>query len=295
MSKITTEIFKQRGEAIHGYKYDYSESQYVAAKKKIKIICKIHGEFWQTPDNHIFSKNGCPQCKADAQRIDQDEFIGMANKIHFNKYLYPNTIYIDMKTKVKINCLEHGEFEQTPSSHLSGQGCPQCYHDLCRLTKTELLKQLVGVHGNTYDYSKVNYKNNKSEIEIICKTHGSFWQLPYNHINNRNGCPKCVGSVSKLETRWLDVLGIDSANRQKTIKVGERLFFVDAYDPTSNTIYEFYGDYWHGNPALYSSNEVNANNHKTFGELYAKTIEKEKVLKDAGFILVSIWESDFRK
>lgn len=54
-------------------------------------------------------------------------------------------------------------------------------------------------HGMKYDYSKIIYKNNREKIEIVCPVHGSFWQVPTNHINH--GCRKCnLGGAPKSST-----------------------------------------------------------------------------------------------
>lgn len=53
--------------------------------------------------------------------------------------------------------------------------------------------------GRSYDYSKVNYTNNKNKVEIICSKHGSFWQQPTTHLFGKAGCPHCAGNV-KLTT-----------------------------------------------------------------------------------------------
>ena len=70
---------------------------------------------------------------------------------------------------------------------------------------------------------------------------------------------------------------------------------VDGFDPETNTVYEFLGDYWHGNPEVYSAKEKNLVNKKTFGRLYQKTLQRISTLKEAGFKVVYIWESSFNK
>lgn len=102
-------------------------------------------------------------------------------------------------------------------------------------------------------------------------------------------------SVSKSETLWLNGLNVPRDYRQRTIVINKRRFNVDAYDPGTNVIYEFYGDFWHGNPEIYNLNDFNWVKHKTFGELYSNTIERERCIKNAGYNLFSIWENDFNK
>jgi hypothetical protein len=117
--------------------------------------------------------------------------------------------------------------------------------------------------------------------------------LAANHLYGHNGCPLCHTSISKGETNWLDTLNIAKENRQYTIKINKKRYVVDGYDPITNTIYEFNGDFWHGNPAIYDPNKENSATKTTFGELYAKTICKRDSLIGAGYVVISIWESDW--
>ena len=62
-----------------------------------------------------------------------------------------------------------------------------------------------------------------------------------------------------------------------------------------STIFEFHGDFWHGNPNVYESQETNTIVGMTFGKLYEKTIMKEKKLKKLGYNLIVMWEYDWKK
>ena len=114
---------------IHGDKYDYSLVDYKNNCTKVKIICPTHGEFEQTPNNHLSGK-GCLKCYGDKTRIrcrsNREQFIPKADLIHNSFYSYSLVDYKNNCTKVKIICPTHGEFEQQPNNHLSGQGCPKC-------------------------------------------------------------------------------------------------------------------------------------------------------------------------
>ena len=83
--------------------------------------------------------------------------------------------------------------------------------------------------------------------------------------------------------------------RNVIITINNKRYNVDAISWKNKTIYEFYGDYWHGNPKVFSSNDINKHNNKSFGNLYLETINREKELKKAGYKLITIWENDFRK
>lgn len=60
-------------------------------------------------------------------------------------------------------------------------------------------------------------------------------------------------------------------------------------------MYEFYGDYWHGNPNVYNQNYINKHNKIKFITLFNKTISRENKLKECGYKIISIWEKDFIK
>lgn len=186
--KLTTEEFIQRAKEIHGDKYDYSKVEYINAHEKICIICPIHGEFWQKPNNHI-NGYGCSKCKYEDRCLTTENFIEKAKQIHGNKYDYSKVNYINAKTKVCIICPIHGEFWQTPSNHLSGFGCIYCGRTYKHSTE-EFILNARKIHGNKYDYSKVNYITNNTKVCIICLEHGEFWQNPSDHLSGK-GCPKC--------------------------------------------------------------------------------------------------------
>ena len=123
--KLTKEDFIKRAIKIHNNYYDYSKVDYINSQTKVCIICPTHGEFWQTPTNHIYSKNGCNKC-GGTYKLNTEEFIKKSQQIHGGKYDYSKVEYKGNKVKVCIICSEHGEFWQTPNGHLNGDGCPKC-------------------------------------------------------------------------------------------------------------------------------------------------------------------------
>ena len=203
MAKIHSlgnDVFIERSEAIHGDKYDYSEVNYNDDHTKVCIICPEHGPFWQTPSDHM-QGHGCPKCAGCY--MDKKYFVELSNKVHGNKYDYSRVIYDNANTKVCIICPEHGPFWQKPASHLQGQGCPKCSHRSYKKTTEEFVAESRIIHGDKYDYSKVDYKNAHTKVCIICPEHGEFWQSPIEHLKG-NGCPLC--NESKLESTVLKAL-----------------------------------------------------------------------------------------
>jgi very-short-patch-repair endonuclease len=122
--KSNKEIFMEKSNKKHNYKYDYHLVDYIDSETNVKIICKIHGIFEQKPNNHI-QGHGCPFCKNNLKSSDK-MFIKKSSIIHSNKYEYPSNDYLNNKIKVKIKCPIHGIFNQRPDMHLQGQGCPSC-------------------------------------------------------------------------------------------------------------------------------------------------------------------------
>ena len=212
MIKLTRENFIERAKKIHGDKYNYSKVEYLNNSTKVCIICPEHGEFWQTPSNHLAGK-GCIKCRhvkvGNARRKTSKSFIEEAKLIHGEKYDYSKVDYIGINKKVYIICPKHGEFSQKPQVHLLGCGCPKCAKNGVKLTQKEFLEKAKKIHGNKYDYSKVIYKNSGTKVCIIChekdefgNEHGEFWQTPDSHLRGSE-CLKCSKKIVTEEDFYL--------------------------------------------------------------------------------------------
>ena len=304
--KYTTTEWIEQAQRIHGDKYDYSKVEYKNANKKVSIICKIHGEFKQTPLNHFNHGHGCKKCgiliTSDKCRSNSDDFIKKSQKLHGDKYDYSKVEYKGAMTKVCIFCNIHGYFYQKPNSHLNGYGCNKCGIDNIKkqltLTTDDFIKKSQKLHGDKYDYSKVNYIESKTKVSIICKIHGEFYQTPSDHLYGC-GCPKCgKKSYSKSQINWLDFMSkihginIQHAENDGEYQIPNSRYKADGFCEETNTIYEFHGDYWHGNPNLYDPN-YETYFGKTCGELYEKTLKKEAFIREKNYNLIVMWEYDW--
>ena len=197
--KMSLEEFIKEATEVHKGKYDYSKVIYVNCDTPITVICPEHGEFQTTPYRHLRRKEGCPKCRIEKIRqklsMTKEEFIQKARKVHGGKYDYSLVEYRNNKTKVKIICPKHGVFEQTPNSHLKGNGCYKCALEeqskRQTMTREQFIEKAKKVHGNKYDYSLVDYNGSYNKIRIICPKHGVFEQSAYTHLQG-NGCPRCA-------------------------------------------------------------------------------------------------------
>jgi Zn finger protein HypA/HybF involved in hydrogenase expression len=155
--------------------------------KKITIRCRNHGYFEQVAQTHL--ESGCPTCHSESRVKTLDQFIIDARLEHGGTYNYSKVAYKIANCKVVIICNKHGDFHQTPRSHLSGSGCPICSGS--RKNTEEFIKQAILKHGYTYDYSTVNYRSALEKVIIVCKKHGDFEQIGNAHLKGA-GCPSCA-------------------------------------------------------------------------------------------------------
>jgi hypothetical protein len=175
--------FIEKAKEIHGDKYSYKLVQYINSKSKIDIICPEHGIFKQEPRIHS-QGHGCKKC----QKYDYKKYIKECNIIHGNKYDY-SLVNLN-NIKINIICPIHGNFNQNKYNHKKGHGCKKCDFSY-KLDKKSFIEKSRKIHGNKYDYSKVEYINSETNIKIICPEHGEFKQTPANHTLRMNGCPSC--------------------------------------------------------------------------------------------------------
>lgn len=134
-------------------------------------------------------------------RKTTDQFIKDAKQIHGNRYDYSLVEYKNNHTYIKIKCNIHNVFEQMPKSHLKGYNCIKC-SGRNKKTNKEFIFEAKNIHNNKYDYSLVEYKNNKQIVKIICPKHNIFEQIAKNHLKGM-GCKKCSGLYKKTTTEFI--------------------------------------------------------------------------------------------
>lgn len=237
--------------------------------------------------------NGCPYCSG--LKISKNTSIGV-KFLEIAKNIIDDPFKLSIKDKFMFKCFSCNYIHKTTLKRIKDK-CRYCNrfeaNENNNITKThpEILEY--------WDYEKNKIKpemhlyGSGNKVYIKCKK-CAFSREKFTHALGDNLCRYCaMNSVSKAEKQWLDSLNIPIECRQIILKIKNKTIYVDAL--YNGIIYEFNGDFWHGNPNKYNPNEINKVSKKTFGELYNKTLEKEKFLKENGYNVIGIWESDWKK
>ena len=224
--RYNKDTFVEKAKNIHNDRYDYSKVQYVNAHTKICIICTEHGEFWQTPNNHL-NGNGCPLCKnrkiGDGLRDTVEGFIEKSNELNEitnclkilspqqrNREILRNReidIYIpSIKLGIEYNGLHwHSErLGKGKNYHLdklnkcNEQGIKLIqifedewinHRDICE----SKLKQICGLNTNPKIYAR------KCEIREITNKNEAYEFLDKNHIQGRTVFTIALGTYYNNE------------------------------------------------------------------------------------------------
>lgn len=192
--------------AVSKYKYNnfkkeilqFFDTSEQALKEESKLVCSkvVNSKDYY---NQIKGGGGTSIYLENKGLLGLEEFIKRGRETHGDLYDYTLSDYKDIKTDLIIICREHGPFRQTPDSHIRGAGCHVCGGSK-KKTLTQFIKQAKDVHKDRFDYSKVVYKNNKTNVIIICREHGEFLQTPKDHLTGK-GCRKCTG-LDKKDTEY---------------------------------------------------------------------------------------------
>lgn len=205
------EKFKVKSTIKHNNKYDYSKSLYVRNDIKLIIICPVHGEFLQTPSNHLRGQ-GCDMCLNESLKSDWDTVKENFYKIHQNVFDYSDSKYINTNTPIIIKCKKHNHtFSQRPSKHLKGQGCPKCKQS----HGERLIEQFLIKNNILYECQKT-FKDCKTP-DTKTRLRYDFYLPEYNLLIEYNGeqhyRPRPYGNQSIRVTnesfervKWLDKL-----------------------------------------------------------------------------------------
>lgn len=215
--RSNTKDFIKKARKKHGNFYDYSKSEYVRSGEKVCIICPFHGEFWQTPDNHLYGF-GCARCGDErcstAHSSSTEEFITKAKEVHGDRYIYDLVDYRTAVKNVTIICPTHGEFEQLPNNHLRGYNCPSCVrmgHSAPEVELQDFVRSLVKTEVNDRQLIKPKELDIYiPEYNLAIELNGLFWHSSYYvapsyHLEKTNECDeKGIQLIHMFEDEWRD-------------------------------------------------------------------------------------------
>lgn len=280
-----------------------------------KWQCIHDGEVWDATIKTVQTGCGCPKCGGKAQRISNitplDEFLTSLSERNtqydpvsyvsgYNGLSWPKCLF-------KCDTCDH-EWTNKPSAILSGIGCPKCHVKSRKSGHTYTLEE------TEYHINQRNLRLPDKRVYMIGSTftgysnratfkcdHGHQWDARLNDIVNRDaGCPVCANNLfSNKSIRWLEMVErhhgttIQRATNGGEFCIPGTKYKVDGYDPTTNTVYEFHGNFWHGNPRIHRPEEINSVTGTTFGELHENTIMREVSIRNLGYTLTTIWEDEF--
>lgn len=195
-SKNTPDNFIERAKEVHP-EYCYDKTIFVDPYTKVEVQCK-HGSFFITPGNLIYGY-GCTLCGRErtvaAKKLNQEIFLDRVIPLH--PYCdFSNAIYITVFDKVKVLCTKHNNnFEITPSHLFQSKGCYYCglekISNKLSSNTEEFIKKAIKI-APQYDYSKVDYKNNHTNVIINCIPHGDFVMTPNSFLDGGRICPECT-------------------------------------------------------------------------------------------------------
>lgn len=283
--KLTTEGFIAKAKTVHGERYEYKNANYVNTAAKLTITCFEHGKFEQAPNDHL-GGHGCPMCGkllcVESKRLTIEKFIKKANSIHDYRYTYTNAVYPRGRNSLNITCTIHGDFKQTPSHHLDGQGCPLCGLIKCTAANRSNTQTFINKaklkHNDLYTYKNTRYPDsNKGVLLITCITHGDFEQRPNGHLNG-NGCNKCkLTGLSKPQIALFDFVKSLINNTVLDDRKAICPLELDVYLPEHKVAIEHNGLLWHSEKFIDKKYHLN----------------KLNKCREAGIDLIQIYEDEW--
>lgn len=300
---------------------DYSDFD---ANKKCLYNCPVHGTYECTPAFHKNNKYGCVRCSyvvrgnnisKKLRKLTISDYIDSFNSMEYMIHTYD--VVFAKGCVYTLQCSKHGE-TQRYSHQLYKTGCLYCKSAFVEAKnerkkkegqernkiRLEKLKEYnvpisldevkLRLHNKFHDYCTYdlsNYINLKSKIKVICDKHGEYETSARQCLSNSYACRYCSKSGhSKKEYKWLKNFNITTLNYY--IKIDDYRFYADGYDESTNTIYEYLGDYWHGNLSIYPEDQLNMVNKKSMKKLFEDTKNRFDILKNNGYNIVYTWESD---
>ena len=197
--KVSFEEFVKRSNKVHHGKYSYHEESYTNTHDVTLITCPIHGDFGQTPKNHIKGQ-GCPKCgkehATNYKKHKWENFVNESNKRFHGKYDFPNIEqeYENSHSKVTIHCKECGNvFGKIAGDHITSSdgGCLQCRRIMRKKFYTyKDVKPIADEKGIAIKLFEGKITKNDI-VALICPIHGEYKAKLNAVLYGKGHCRKC--------------------------------------------------------------------------------------------------------
>ena len=261
----------------------WNDPKYRGKMASVSNKLKNDVEFAQKISASIINKFKYDQDYVDrvnaSRKNSSTEFIARCSDIHDNYYDYSITEYTFIDVKFKVICPEHGTFEQLPSNHVKGHGCPKCAKCDSKISSLEFFSRCSTLHAGKYDYTNSIYIASADYIKYKCPVHGEIIQLAQNHLRG-HGCRFCdqQKTTSKGEEELAEFISQYAAVKRNCRDILDNSE-IDII--VGNVGFEYHGLYWHS----YNRIETNSERYKHFNKL------NEALLRNVE--LIQIYEDEW--
>lgn len=271
-------------------------------------------------NERVSGNNGCPYCSGTNKKVCRHNnftvlYPDLLNEWNYekNEGLKPEDYAPRSDKKVYWTCPDNPcgchVYEAQINSRTLGKGCHFCCNQkVCRHANLIALRPDLAEQWNfdknfDIDINEISPGSNK-KVWWICQNDPSqlhVWKTSVKMRATGRGCPRCAKSkgYSENQIKWLSEI-----EKRENIQIQHALsecgeFYikdignVDGFCKSTNTVYEYHGDFWHGNIDMYDRDKIHPVIGTTYGSLYQKTILRDDKIRKLGYNLVIVWESEF--
>lgn len=280
-TRLTQEEYQSRVLSVWGDRWDLSEVVYESSSSKVKLICRDHGEFYQTPSNTFAGKIGCNKCLRDSV-VSNEEYLRKLYNVWGDRWDTSRVVYTGTHNKVILGCREHGWFDMIAYTSLLGViGCFQCNGNSGKRSEDSLKYDAKQVWGDRWDWTQFR-RVSTLEVVVGCYEHGLFRQNYSNMLRGHIGCVECQKSKTSMKEeelfQYVQRLVEGEAERRKVGLFDSPRMEVDIYIPSRKIAIEFNGLYYHST---------------RFSTSPYKNSRKIGPLREKGIRLLTVWEDDW--
>jgi hypothetical protein len=217
--KLTQKEFVERCNNNLDKNQDVSKSIYVSALSKVKVICKIHGEYESVPAK-LMAGQGCFQCGRVStglkRRISVEDYFNRCREVHGNNYDYSEVNFTLIRDKIPIICKAcNNKFVMQADAHARGQGCPLCNKGAGsrarRIPCEDVLNRIEGTYGNLLTVTGIEYKNGLAHITGKCEKHGCCFTKSLKLLMKANPCTSCQDEVNETTRKKYEKFFIEKS------------------------------------------------------------------------------------